>query len=245
MNDLGERLFKLRRDKKLSQEEVAEKLNVTRQTVSKWETNQSMPDFDKVVPLCELYGITPDELFIELKGKENTKNNECDIYLEEEEKIKISKIIGLAALKYADLSNQISKDYIFDIDKFTSFEGKTGPYILYTLVRIKSILNKFYENHEIKEIKILNPVEEIEEQILLKISKYNQILEESYIENVPSKICTYLYELANIFNSYYQKVKILKEDSERLESNISLLILLKKIFENGIELLGFEAPEKM
>ncbi len=163
----------------------------------------------------------------------------------EEEKVKISKIVGLSALKYADLSNQISKDYIFDIDKFTSFEGKTGPYILYTLVRIKSILNKFYENNTIKENKILNPVEDIERQILLKISKYNQILEESYIENAPSKICTYLYELANIFNSYYQKVKILKEDSERLESNISLLSLLKRIFENGIELLGFEAPEKM
>ena len=163
----------------------------------------------------------------------------------EEEKVKISKIVGLSALKYADLSNQISKDYIFDIDKFTSFEGKTGPYILYTLVRIKSILNKFYENNEIKENKILDPVEEIEKQILLKIAKYNQILEESYIENAPSKICIYLYELANIFNSYYQKIKILKEDSERLESNISLLSLLKKIIENGIELLGFEAPERM
>ncbi len=90
MNTLGERLFKLRRDKKLSQEEVAEKLNVTRQTISKWETNQSMPDFDKVVPLCELYNITPDELFIELKGKETSKNNEFVIDLEEE-KLKTSK----------------------------------------------------------------------------------------------------------------------------------------------------------
>ena len=90
MNNLGERLFKLRRDKKLSQEEVAEKLNVTRQTISKWETDQSMPDFDKVVPLCELYGITPDELFIELKGKETSKNNEFIIDLEEE-KLKTSK----------------------------------------------------------------------------------------------------------------------------------------------------------
>ncbi len=90
MNNLGERLFKLRRDKKLSQEEVAEKLNVTRQTVSKWETDQSLPDFDKVVPLCELYGITPDELFIELKRKDNFKNNEFIIDLEEE-KIKTSK----------------------------------------------------------------------------------------------------------------------------------------------------------
>ncbi len=165
--------------------------------------------------------------------------------MNENEKAEISKIVGLAALKYADLSNQISKDYIFDIDKFTSLEGKTGPYILYTLVRIKSILNKFYENNTLKENKILNPEEDIEKQLLLKISKYNQILEESYIENAPSKICTYLYELANIFNSFYQKIKILQEDSNRLDSNITLLNLMKKIFENGIDLLGFEAPERM
>ena len=90
MNNLGERLFKLRRDKKLSQEEVAEKLNVTRQTISKWETDQSMPDFDKVVPLCELYGITPNELFIEIKEKETSKNNEF-ITLLEDEKLRTSK----------------------------------------------------------------------------------------------------------------------------------------------------------
>lgn len=165
--------------------------------------------------------------------------------MQEKEKVEISKIVGLAALKYADLSNQISKDYIFDIDKFTAFEGKTGPYILYTLVRIKSILNKFYEKNTVKDNKILKPVEDIEKQILLKISKYNQVLEESYEENAPSKICTYLYELANTFNGYYQKVKILQGDSERLESNIVLLSLMKRIFENGIELLGFEAPERM
>ena len=165
--------------------------------------------------------------------------------IEEKEKKEISKIVGLAALKYADLSNQISKDYIFDTDKFTSFEGKTGPYILYTLVRIKSILNKFYEKNTIKENKIMKPEKEIEKQILLKISKYSQILEESYIENAPSKICIYLYELAETFNSYYQKIKILQGDSEKLESNIVLLSLLKRIFESGIELLGFEAPEKM
>ena len=165
--------------------------------------------------------------------------------MEAEEKETISKIVGLAALKYADLSNQISKDYIFDIDKFTSFEGKTGPYILYTLVRIKSILNKFYENNTLKEKKILEPNEDIEKQILLVISKYNQVLKESYIDNAPSKICSYLYELANTFNNYYQKIKILQGDSERLESNITLLSLMKEIFESGIELLGFEAPEKM
>lgn len=165
--------------------------------------------------------------------------------MQDEEKLQISKVVGLAALKYADLSNQISKDYIFDIDKFTSLEGKTGPYILYTLVRIKSILNKFYENNTIKENKILDPIEDIEKQILLTISRYNQILEESYIENSPAKICSYLYELANTFNSYYQKIKILQGNPERLNSNITLLSLMKRIFESGIELLGFETPKKM
>ena len=165
--------------------------------------------------------------------------------MKDDDKKEISKIVGLAALKYADLSNQISKDYIFDVDKFTSFEGKTGPYILYTLVRIKSILNKYFENNELIEKRILAPKENIEKEILLTISKYSQILEESYKEDAPSKICTYLYELANNFNSYYQKIKILQGDSERLESNITLLVLLKKIFENGIDLLGFSAPEKM
>ncbi len=96
MNHLGERLFQLRRDKKLSQEEVAEKLNVTRQTISKWETDQSMPDFDKVVPLCELYGITPDELFIELKEKKTLQNTELYVNLEEEKLKSSKKAIGIA-----------------------------------------------------------------------------------------------------------------------------------------------------
>ena len=185
-----------------------------------------------------------ENLIEEVNQKVYIKMNDSK-EMNEEEKTKTSRIVGLAALKYADLSNQISKDYIFDIDKFTSFEGKTGPYILYTLVRIKSILNKFYETNSINENIIQEPVEDIEKDLLLKISKYNQILEESYKENAPYRICVYLYELANIFNSYYQKVRILQGDSTRLNSNIVLLELLKRIFENGIELLGFEAPEKM
>lgn len=185
-----------------------------------------------------------ETLIKEINEKVYEKMNETK-EIEDKEKREISEIVGLAALKYADLSNQISKDYIFDIDKFTSFDGKTGPYILYTLVRIKSILNKFNETSSIKENRILEPTEDIEKQILLKIAKYSQVLEESYLENAPSKICIYLYELANIFNSYYQKVKILQGASEKLDSNIVLLTLLKRIFENGINLLGFKALEKM
>ncbi len=89
MNNLGERLLNLRKDKKLSQEEVADKLNVTRQTVSKWETDQSMPDFDKIVPLCELYEITPNELFIELTERKSQKD--IEFTSDFEEKIRINK----------------------------------------------------------------------------------------------------------------------------------------------------------
>ena len=164
----------------------------------------------------------------------------------EEEATEISKTVGLAALKYADLSNQISKDYIFDIDKFTSIEGNTGPYILYTIVRINSILKKFYENNEkIEDMKILTPNEDIEKKLQIAVSKCNQVLESAYAENAPSILCAYIYELANTFNTFYQKVKILQGDKERLNSNIELITLIKNIFETGVNLLGFSVPKKM
>ena len=165
--------------------------------------------------------------------------------LPETEARDIAKIVGLSALKYADLSNQISKDYIFDINKFASFEGNTGPYILYTLVRIKSILNKYFENNKLDERKILEPSDKTEKDMLITIAKFNQALEEGYLNYAPSRICAYLYELSDKFNYFYQKVKILQSDGEKLKSNISMLCLIKEIFECGIDLLGFEAPEKM
>ena len=185
-----------------------------------------------------------ENLIAEVNQKVYEKIKETRDISEEEAK-ETAKIVGLAALKYADLSNQISKDYIFDIDKFTSFEGNTGPYILYTLVRIKSILNKFYEKNKIENNEILEPSEDIEKQLLITISKCNQELENAYKENAPSKICAYLYELANIFNTYYQKVKILQAENKKLQSNIATLELMKNIFETGIDLLGFKAPNRM
>ena len=186
-----------------------------------------------------------ENLIKEVKQKIYNKIKETkDISDEDAENI--SGIVGLAALKYADLSNQIAKDYIFDIDKFTSFEGNTGPYILYTAVRIKSILKKYYEtNDEIKTKEIQTPTEDIEKKILITIAKYNEILENAYNDNAPHILCAYLYELANLFNVFYQKVKILQGDKKKMESNIILLTLIKNIFENGTELLGFEIPDKM
>ena len=124
--------------------------------------------------------------------------------IEEEEARKTANMIGVAALKYGDLSNQASKDYIFDIDKFTSLEGDTGPYILYTIVRIKSIIKKYKENNpNFVKGKISIPSSDVEKNIMLLISQFNKMIEQAYIENAPYKICSYLYKLATEFNLFY------------------------------------------
>ena len=164
----------------------------------------------------------------------------------EKEKNEISKIVGLAALKYADLSNQISRDYIFDIDKFTSIEGDTGPYILYTIVRVKSIIKKYKENNpNFVKSKITIPGSDVERNIMLLISQFNLTIEQAYIENAPYKICSYLYKLATEFNLFYNNTKILKEEKATAEAHIELITLVKHVLEIGIDLLGFSAPDKM
>ena len=167
--------------------------------------------------------------------------------LSEEEARKIAKIIGLSAIKYGDLSNQASKDYIFDIDRFTSFEGDTGPYILYTTVRIKSILNKYQEEGKaVTGLKVNQQSGESEKALMLALVKYNEMMENAYEELAPHKICAYIYDLANAFNHFYHETKILAEENEaKKQGYIALLILTKKVLESCIDVLGFEAPERM
>lgn len=160
-----------------------------------------------------------------------------------------SKIVALSALKYGDLSNQASKDYIFDIDRFTSFEGDTGPYILYTIVRIKSILNKYEEQNskiEKKNIVLREADNDSEKNLMLELAKFNTAIEAAYEEAAPHRICAYIYDLANSFNSFYHETKILtEEDKEKQSGWIALLMLTKDILETCIDLLGFSAPERM
>lgn len=168
--------------------------------------------------------------------------------IDENEARETAKIIGLAALKYGDLSNQAAKDYVFDVDRFISFEGNTGPYLLYTIVRIKSILNKYAENGgDVNNIgKILAPQNDSEKTLMLQITKLNEMLENAYAEIAPHKICQYCYELSEAFNKFYHETKILTEENEeRKASFISLIKLTKDIMLTCIDLLGFEAPEKM
>ena len=166
----------------------------------------------------------------------------------DEEAKETSRTVGLAAIKYGDLSNQASKDYVFDIERFTSFEGNTGPYILYTIVRIKSILKKYEEivgllgeNGTIRSYPIDSQI-----NLMLEITKFSETIADAYGDSAPHKICKYIYDLSNAFNTFYHENKIIaEEDKEKQESWITLIGLVLHILETCINILGFEAPERM
>lgn len=166
----------------------------------------------------------------------------------DEEARETAKIVGLAALKYGDLSNQAAKDYVFDIDRFISFEGNTGPYILYTIVRIKSILAKYaaletkYEGVPV----ILPAARDAEKTLMLELAKYNDVMESSFAETAPHKICQYIYDLSNVFNSFYHDTKILAEENKTQQASwVQLITLTRDVLTACIQVLGFEAPDRM
>lgn len=167
--------------------------------------------------------------------------------LSEEEARETAKIVGLAALKYGDLSNQASKDYVFDIDRFTSFEGNTGPYILYTIVRIKSIKAKYQAlDRTTAGCRILPAANEAEKALMLELAKYNDVMENSFTEFAPHKLCQYIYDLSCAFSRFYNSAKIIAEQDDKQQASWILLIdLVRRVLEAGIDVLGFEAPDRM
>ena len=188
-----------------------------------------------------------DEINEEMLKKitENQKEKE-NLDISEEEAKQTAKTVALAAVKYGDLSNQASKDYCFDIERFTSFEGNTGPYILYTIVRIKSILKKYTAKNSLPDAPILGEHSASEKNLMLVLSRFNAMMENAYEEKAPHKICAYIYELANAFNGFYHETKILSEEDLKVQASyIGLLVLTKNILETCIDVLGFSAPDRM
>lgn len=167
--------------------------------------------------------------------------------VQEEDAKETAQIVGLSAIKYGDLSNQASKDYIFDVDRFTSFEGNTGPYILYTIVRIKSIMSRYAaEGNSLEDGKILPAVSDSEKALMLVLGKFGQMTADAFAEKAPHKVCAYIYELANEFNRFYHETKILSEENKtQQQSWIRLLKLTKEVLEKCIDMLGFSAPDRM
>lgn len=151
--------------------------------------------------------------------------------------------IALAALKYGDLSNQPTKDYIFDMDRFAAFEGNTGPYILYTIVRIKSILSRY---GDWEQLPIQTPANDCAKDLMLALTKFGATLESALNASAPNLVCAYIYELAGCVNKFYHETPILKEADETVKAgHIALIGLAKNVLETSIYLLGFSAPDKM
>jgi len=169
--------------------------------------------------------------------------------ISEEEAMEISKKVGLAALKYSDLSNQITKDYIFELDRFTSFEGNTGPYIIYTAVRIKSIWNKFQEKYprlDPGNISLHLPFSETERSMMLRMAQFNEMLETSCLDDTPHRICRFIYELSNDLNRFYHDSKIIQEpDIAKQLSWIKLITLVRELLITCLDLLGIQVPDRM
>ena len=189
-----------------------------------------------------------ESLISEIDEKMYSRIKEGNADISDEEARKTSHQVALAALKYGDLSNQPSKDYIFDIDKFTSFEGDTGPYLLYTIVRIKSILAKYEEQSgkKAKDARLAVSGSDNEKALCLALTGFAEAVESAAKELMPNRICAYIYGLSNAFNSFYHETRILAEEDEaKKESYIALLYNTLRIMETGIDLLGFDAPERM
>ncbi|MBQ9511770.1 MAG: arginine--tRNA ligase, partial [Lachnospiraceae bacterium] len=188
-----------------------------------------------------------ESLINEIEEGMRVKIKESNPDMPEDEIGETAHTVALAALKYGDLSNQPSKDYVFDVEKFSAFEGDTGPYILYTIVRIKSILKKYEEaGGDVKAAAFNVAQSEAEKTLALTLTAFTPAVEAAAEENMPSKLCSYIYDLANAFNSFYHGTKILvEEDADKKAGYIALLNMTKKVLETGIDLLGFSAPDKM
>lgn len=191
-----------------------------------------------VMRLEQLIKDTKDEMYRKIReGRE----------MPDAEAKKVADQVAVAALIYGDLSNQAAKDYIFDMDRFTSFEGDTGPYILYTIVRIKSILSKYGEQGgKIDQAALGNAVSDSEKALCMQLAQFNAMMEGAAAELAPHKVCAYIYDLANDFNRFYHETKILAEEDEIQKAGwIALLRLTRDVLLDCISVLGFEAPDRM
>lgn len=157
--------------------------------------------------------------------------------------------IGVAAMKYGDLSNAPSKDYIFDIDKFSSFEGKTGPYIQYTGARINSLLKKAElgdKFDDLASLKLIDIADENQRKIAINFIKLQESYFTSYKESSLSSLCSAVYDFAASFSKFYNDTRILSEkDENKKNSYLSLCLLVLKAIKQAASVLAFEIPEKM
>ena len=155
----------------------------------------------------------------------------------------IAKKVGIAAVKYADLSKNRTSDYVFDWSSMLSFEGNTAPYLMYAYARIRSILRK--QESRLENIQITTATEAAERNLLLKILQLPEIVDMVARDCYPNFLCNYLYELAGLFMRFYESCPILKAEPELRDSRLALSALAAATLQQGLGLLGIETLEQM
>jgi len=166
--------------------------------------------------------------------------------LEVDEKRELARMLGIGALKYGDLSNNRAKNYVFDWDRMIAMEGNTAPYLQYAIARINSLIRKSeIENGAIETTEFVIE-SQFEKDLILEISKFGETLEEVEATLEPHRLCTYLFELAQKFTSFYENCSVLKEENLKLrKSRLGISLLCAKTLKQGLDLLGIESPDRM
>lgn len=165
--------------------------------------------------------------------------------LTDDEKSKISQIVGVSALKFADLMNERMKNYVFDEDKLTSTEGKTGPYLLYAMVRMKSLLEKAGVPADLNVSDIPVITESAERQLLLRLYAMPDSVQTAYDNNAPHVICDYLFKLAQDFNLFYHDCPIKGTNEDMQKSRLALTKYALTVALKMADILGLQVPDKM
>lgn len=196
-------------------------------------------NFLKAVDVINLIN---DELFEVQKNVNSSRGNSS-----ETEQKKVDSKILFGAIRYAFLKYKVGGDIIFDVDESVSMTGNSGPYLQYAAVRAQKVLGKIFESQSKQTSKEITQnswtLNDFEKSLIKKVMQYKSVLEEAVKELAPSKICTYLYEIAQEFSRFYENVQVVGSDFEVERGEIVLAYL--KVLTHGLSLLGIEVPEKM
>lgn len=152
--------------------------------------------------------------------------------------------VALAAIKYADLSNGLQKDYVFNAERMVQTTGDTGPYLQYAHARVNQILRRA-DAEEIRYGAVVELQETAEQQLALLLTRFGEIVDEVATSLTPHKLCNYLYEVAGALATFYEECPVLRSEGEVRSSRLALCAATKSVLAKGLYLLGIDAPERM
>ena len=192
-----------------------------------------------VLRLADLNGMALEEAFRKIEAAGKLPED-----MGEDERFAVAKQVAVAALRFSDLMNTRTTNYVFDLDRFTSFEGKTGPYLLYAAVRVKSVLRKAAEaGHVLGAVAVR---EDTERALVLQLDGFGAALLGSREKRMPHILCEHLYSLAQAFSAFYGALPIASEsDAAKRASRLALADAVRHQLETGLGLLGITVPERM